>query len=254
MLGTWYSRSATTIAFLLRVQCCSRPKSVSNSLPFLPLPSFAHISNSERQRLQDDAPLTPLFCHYSSLISAYNPTKKRLRSPPTSRRATPFLGRPAPRPPLHTSRTRAQLRRRTLHSRRARRHHTPLAPPRPKTIHTYVPSPFPSRTKPLKQFAGDNPLLPLHPLSARITTLINSSPEEATPERLVEVECTLYPLVNRTSEAERRWEERFGRRKGGGQQTARSVSFRRVDGMVRLGEAGSRFWMGGREVEGAECR
>lgn len=41
-------------------------------------------------------------------------------------------------------------------------------------------------------FLGDSPLLPLHPLSARITTLITSTPEPAAPQQIEKIECCLY--------------------------------------------------------------
>lgn len=41
-------------------------------------------------------------------------------------------------------------------------------------------------------FLGDSPLLPLHPLSARITTLITSTPEPAAPQQIEKIECRLF--------------------------------------------------------------
>lgn len=102
---------------------------------------------------------------------------------------------------------------------------------------------------------GDSPTLPLHPHSARITTLIRSSPSQATPERLAEVECELFLRVNGTeAEAERKWEARFGKRKRRRRGDKGSVRVRRGDGLVRFGDAESKFWLGGREVVAYECR
>ncbi|GAB7331822.1 hypothetical protein MBLNU13_g03775t1 [Cladosporium sp. NU13] len=96
--------------------------------------------------------------------------------------------------------------------------------------------------------------LPSHPISARITTLIRSSPEFATPERLDEIECAVHLHVNETSAADSRWEAMFGRRKTPKKNAAKMVLFRRGDGLVRLADVESEFWLNGAEVEAYECR
>lgn len=101
---------------------------------------------------------------------------------------------------------------------------------------------------------GDSPTLPSHPISARITTLINSSPEFATPERLDEIECAVHLHVNETSAADSRWEAKFGKRKRPKKQAPEAVLFRRGDGLVRLADVESEFWLNGAEVEAYECR
>jgi hypothetical protein len=101
---------------------------------------------------------------------------------------------------------------------------------------------------------GDSINLPSHPISARITTLIRSSPEFATPERLDEIECAVHLHVNETSAADSRWEAKFGRRKTPKKHAAETVLFRRGDGLVRLADVESEFWLNGAEVEAYECR
>ncbi|KAK6443552.1 hypothetical protein LTR95_000379 [Oleoguttula sp. CCFEE 5521] len=106
-------------------------------------------------------------------------------------------------------------------------------------------------------YTRDDPRLPLHPQSARITTLIRSSPELATPEHLAKIRCTITPDVNETTLVERRWDARFGRVRASREREQRKakdgVRFGRDDGLVRLAEAGSAFWLGGGEVEAYEC-
>jgi hypothetical protein len=101
---------------------------------------------------------------------------------------------------------------------------------------------------------GDSINLPSHPVSARITTLIHSSPEFATPERLDEIECAVHLHVNETTAADSRWEAMFGRRKTTKKHAAETVLFRRGDGLVRLADVESEFWLNGAEVEAYECR
>jgi hypothetical protein len=101
---------------------------------------------------------------------------------------------------------------------------------------------------------GNSPTLPPHPISARITTLIHSSPELATPERLDEIECAVHLHVNETSAADSRWEAKFGKRKRPKKQAMEKVLFRRGDGLVRLADVESEFWLNGAEVEAYECR
>nr|OQO15916.1 hypothetical protein B0A51_16361 [Rachicladosporium sp. CCFEE 5018] len=106
-------------------------------------------------------------------------------------------------------------------------------------------------------YTRDDPRLPLHPQSARITTLIRSSPELATPEHLAKIRCTIIPVVNETTLAERTWDARFGRVRASRQEerakAKEGLRFGREDGLVRLAEAGSAFWLGGGEVEAYEC-
>jgi hypothetical protein len=105
-----------------------------------------------------------------------------------------------------------------------------------------------------RRVTGESPTLPAHPISARITTLIRSSPEFATPERLDEVECAVHLHVNETSTADSRWEAKFGRRKTPKKQMTKKVLFRRGNGLVRLADMESEFWLNGAEVQAYECR
>nr|OQO16175.1 hypothetical protein B0A51_15615 [Rachicladosporium sp. CCFEE 5018] len=106
-------------------------------------------------------------------------------------------------------------------------------------------------------YTRDDPRLPLHPQSARITTLIRSSPSLATLEHLAKIRCTIIPVVNGTTLAERRWDARFGlvraSRQKQSEKARQGLRFGREDGLVRLAEAGSAFWLGGGEVEAYEC-
>lgn len=84
--------------------------------------------------------------------------------------------------------------------------------------------------------------------------MIRSSPEFATPERLDEIECAVHLHVNETSAADSRWEAKFGRRRKPKKQVPEKVSFQRGDGLVRLADLESEFWLNGAEVEAYECR
>ncbi|EMD00192.1 hypothetical protein BAUCODRAFT_368095 [Baudoinia panamericana UAMH 10762] len=88
----------------------------------------------------------------------------------------------------------------------------------------------------------DSPELPLRPQTARITTLIHSTPEIASPEHLDRVVCTIYPKWNASNEVP--------------DPDVLAVELKRGDGMVRLVGAGAgagprRNW---REVDTVECR
>ena len=84
--------------------------------------------------------------------------------------------------------------------------------------------------------AGDSPDLPLHPVTARITTMIHSSPQRAAPEYLDRVVCEIHPKYNRTTD----------------NQNPDAVIIRILigDGLVRLEDANVRPW---KEVESYMC-
>ncbi|KAK3115269.1 hypothetical protein LTR53_005540 [Teratosphaeriaceae sp. CCFEE 6253] len=86
-------------------------------------------------------------------------------------------------------------------------------------------------------FTRDWPELPLHPVTARITTLIRSTPRIATPEHLDQIVCRIYPHYNQTAEEREAKEELV-------------LEVRRRDGLVHLADLSERVW---REVEGFEC-
>lgn len=91
--------------------------------------------------------------------------------------------------------------------------------------------------------AGDSPLLPLHPTTARITSLINTTPSLAQPEQLDRIQCEIWTATNRTA----------GR--GDGVPEKWKISFTRRDELVKLASVDhGRFWLGGKEVESYECR
>lgn len=83
---------------------------------------------------------------------------------------------------------------------------------------------------------GDAPDLPLHPVTARITTMIRSSPQRASQEFLDGVVCDIHPRYNRTEDNQN--------------PEAMIISISRSDGLVRLGDADVKAW---REVESYEC-
>jgi hypothetical protein len=87
--------------------------------------------------------------------------------------------------------------------------------------------------------AGDSPFLPLHPLTARITTFIHTRPELAAPELLDRIQCDVWTYSNRTETTSRteRWK----------------VSFSKKDGLVRFADERGPFWLGGKEVESYYC-
>lgn len=76
---------------------------------------------------------------------------------------------------------------------------------------------------------GESPILPLHPLRARITTRITSTPELSAAEQLERVWCDVWT----TSEK-------------------RKVSFSKRDGLVHFDGPGG-FRLDGMEVESYEC-
>ena len=88
----------------------------------------------------------------------------------------------------------------------------------------------------------DNPVLPLHPLTVRVTTMIASAPERASVEYLASIECRIFPgfggpmqLVDRTSSLPTEFAAR---------------SFYKGDGVVQVGSV---FGVDGWEVEAYEC-
>ena len=83
---------------------------------------------------------------------------------------------------------------------------------------------------------GDSPELPLHPVTARITTMIRSTPRIATPEHLDRVVCDIYPKYNRTEDSLT------------AEETA--IEVKRADELVRLVEVSKVAW---REIESYEC-
>ncbi|KAK0305650.1 hypothetical protein LTR01_006797 [Friedmanniomyces endolithicus] len=90
-------------------------------------------------------------------------------------------------------------------------------------------------------YTRDDPYLPLHPVTSRITTMIRSTPRIATPEHLENILCRIYPHYNLTAE------EVEGSRVVEGHGP---LEVRRRDGLVRLADLGGRPW---REVEAYEC-
>lgn len=90
--------------------------------------------------------------------------------------------------------------------------------------------------EPADYLSGDAPALPLHPVTARITTMIRSTPQKAAPEVLDRVVCDIHPKYNRTMDNQN--------------PEAMSISISRNDGLVRLEDADVKAW---REIEWYEC-
>ncbi|KAK0334792.1 hypothetical protein LTS16_019574 [Friedmanniomyces endolithicus] len=90
-------------------------------------------------------------------------------------------------------------------------------------------------------YTRDDPYLPLHPVTSRVTTMIRSTPRIATPEHLENILCRIYPHYNLTAE------EVDGSRVVEGHGP---LEVRRRDGLVHLADLGGRPW---REVEAYEC-
>ena len=89
---------------------------------------------------------------------------------------------------------------------------------------------------------GDTPVLPLHPLTARITTMIASTPERASLEYLDEIECRLFPAFDtpmQISDFSREPPEEYA-----------AVRFSKSDRLVNLADE---FGPAGWEVEAYEC-
>ncbi|KAK4540897.1 hypothetical protein LTR36_008839 [Oleoguttula mirabilis] len=85
-------------------------------------------------------------------------------------------------------------------------------------------------------YTRDAPELPLHPLTARITTMIRSSPQVAAPEYLDRLVCEIHPRYNHTAENP--------------DPEAMFISISRGEGLVRLDDADVMAW---REVESYKC-
>ncbi|KAK5130062.1 hypothetical protein LTR08_002495 [Meristemomyces frigidus] len=85
-------------------------------------------------------------------------------------------------------------------------------------------------------YTRDSPTLPLHPVTARITTMINSSPQNAAPEYLDRVVCEIHPKYNRTTENQN--------------PEAMVIAISIREGLVRLEDAGVAHW---KEVESYMC-
>lgn len=88
---------------------------------------------------------------------------------------------------------------------------------------------------------GDTSELPLHPLTARITTSISSTPERASPESLDMIQCSVFPRLKRP-----------GRESFGSEEFA-VVRFSKMDGVVSFDAEAGRSWLHGTEVEAYEC-
>ena len=84
--------------------------------------------------------------------------------------------------------------------------------------------------------AGDFPALPLHPVTARITTMISSNLQKAAPEFLDQVVCEVHPRYNRTVDNQN--------------PEAMVIAISIGDGLVRLEDADVRPW---REAESYMC-
>lgn len=90
---------------------------------------------------------------------------------------------------------------------------------------------------------GDFPILPLHPLSARLTSVLADSPGRSSKEILRSVVCSVHPVVDkRNSDAALPYEE-----------DDRIAAFTRGDGSVRFGAAQNPWYLDGREVDAYEC-
>lgn len=87
---------------------------------------------------------------------------------------------------------------------------------------------------------GDAPALPVHPFTARLTTLINTSPRHAAPEKLDQIQCEVWTHSLQSTRRGRRIEQR-------------SFSFAKRDGLVRFADEESPFWLKGQEVESYVC-
>lgn len=92
------------------------------------------------------------------------------------------------------------------------------------------------RVADINRFAGDDPFLPLHPVTARVTTIIRSTPQIATPEHLEKIVCRIYPHFNHTAEEV--------------DETPAALEVRRRDGLTHLADLSNKPW---KEVEAYEC-
>ncbi|KAI5361448.1 hypothetical protein Slin15195_G125630 [Septoria linicola] len=85
-------------------------------------------------------------------------------------------------------------------------------------------------------YTRDSPVLPLHPETARLTTLITTTPSLASPEQLDRIECDVWLSTSNETPVQRK------------------VSFSRRDELVRFAQdQDDKFWLGGGEVESYEC-
>ena len=94
----------------------------------------------------------------------------------------------------------------------------------------------------LMPLVGDSPFLPLHPLSARTTTMIADAPERASTEYFDAIKCKVYPAFNavgQISDLSRKPPKEFA-----------ALSLSRADGLVHMADE---FGVGEGEVEAYEC-
>lgn len=98
---------------------------------------------------------------------------------------------------------------------------------------------------------GDYPMLPLHPQTAHITNVLtNPYDQEANSQRLDRTICMVHGLVDESEksiQAVSRWLRSFGELDGS------DIGFQASDGVVKLGDAASRWFLAGRQVESYEC-
>ncbi|KAK3708179.1 hypothetical protein LTR37_011683 [Vermiconidia calcicola] len=80
-------------------------------------------------------------------------------------------------------------------------------------------------------YTRDEPILPLHPMTARITAMVAASPEEASAQNLESLRCRVFPLSSDR----------------GATPAEFAVEFSRADGWVNFAE------MGGWEVDSYVC-
>lgn len=101
-----------------------------------------------------------------------------------------------------------------------------------------LPLSFPALAACTAIIPGECLQLPLYPLTARITTMMASTPERASVDLLAGVRCTVFPRVAYAAESVDGDVE---------------VSFSKSDGLVRLADDGGPFCLHGAEVEAYEC-
>ncbi|KAL2356118.1 hypothetical protein BJ546DRAFT_969950 [Cryomyces antarcticus] len=90
--------------------------------------------------------------------------------------------------------------------------------------------------------------LPVHPATARITTVTTSGEHSTLEQQTNRVLCLVHPLP---SPEERSTQAHDGRSID--RNTALSVRMRRAHGLVNFEEGASRWFLAGREVESYEC-
>ncbi|GAB7352198.1 hypothetical protein MBLNU459_g2675t1 [Dothideomycetes sp. NU459] len=92
-------------------------------------------------------------------------------------------------------------------------------------------------------YSRDYPVLPLHPATVKINNIMGGHKDQ-----LARMTCVINPVIDPREPSDHRRYEKTPL-----DFNELAISFRAADGDVDLAEAGSRWFLAGREVESYEC-